>query len=576
MISENHYKWIIADIGFMMLGAINVPRGSNSTALELEYILKHSDVKYCFVENDEQKEKILSIKKKLPKLKYLIVFNKSKNKLKKTQNKNVKIVYFDNILEQGMALIKKYEIRIKSISRKIKANDIVTIIYTSGTTGIPKGVMLSHKNILHNIKTLPVVIQIEKNERWLSVLPIWHVFERTIEYIILATGGLIGYSKPMAKFLLPDFQEIKPTFMVAVPRIWEALYIGVISRVKKESKIKYLMIIFFIKTGTYYSKALKEFKGLMPLFKKPFFFIKYMKKVAALIIIILLYPLDLLAELLVFKKIRSLTGGHLRGPISGGGALPEYVDNFYMAIKMEILEGWGLTETAPVNGVRTFKTKVPRTVGPLAPGVKIMIGDEKGRKLANQSEKGIVYLKGDNIMAGYYKEPEMTKKAFTKDGWFNTGDLGRLTLTGELQLCGRYKDTIVLLGGENVEPEPIENKILECPIISQVMIVGQDKKVLGALIVPSFDNLESFVKKNKINFKSNEELYKNRLVIEEIKKEIKNKINERNGFKDYERIIFFTLISKPFEPGNELTHSLKMKRNVIADNYKNLIEKMFL
>jgi long-chain acyl-CoA synthetase len=280
--------------------------------------------------------------------------------------------------------------------------------------------------------------------------------------------------------------------------------------------------------------------------------------------------------MIVFKKIRHLTGGSLRGPISGGGALPEYVDNFYMAIKMEILEGWGLTETAPVNGVRTFETKVPRTVGPLAPGVKIMIGDEFGKPLANQSDKGIVYLKGDNIMAGYYKEPKKTKEVFTKDGWFNTGDLGRMTLSGSLQLCGRHKDTIVLLGGENIEPEPIENKLLECPAIYQVMVVGQDKKVLGALIVPAFDNLESFAKKHDINYKSIEDLCRNNLVIEEVKKEIKSKVNERHGFRDYERITFFTLITRPFEPGVEMTHSLKMKRDVIAEKYKKIIDKMFI
>jgi len=204
-----------------------------------------------------------------------------------------------------------------------------------------------------------------------------------------------------------------------------------------------------------------------------------------------------------------------------------------------------------------------------------MIGDENGNPLKNQSEKGIVYLKGDNIMSGYYKEPEKTKQVFTKDGWFNTGDLGRMTITGQLQLCGRFKDTIVLMGGENIEPEPIENKLLECGFISQVMVVGQDKKVLGALIVPAFDNLESFARENNIKYGSLDELCSNELVIEEIKKEIKSKINVHNGFREYERISFFTLISKPFEPGYEMTHSLKMKRNVIFEKYKDIIEKMY-
>jgi long-chain acyl-CoA synthetase len=278
---------------------------------------------------------------------------------------------------------------------------------------------------------------------------------------------------------------------------------------------------------------------------------------------------------MVFKKIRDKTGGCLRGPISGGGALPGYVDDFFSAIKLDILEGWGLTETAPVIGVRLFERLVPTTVGPASPGVKIMICDENGNPLPNQHEKGLVYIKGDNVMSGYYREPEKTKAVLTDDGWLNTGDLGRLTLKGELQLCGRAKDTIVLTGGENIEPQPIENKLLELPLVHQVIVVGQDKKVLGALLVPSEEALLEFADKNGISYASFEDLCNKPQVNEEFRKLIKSTINEKDGFRDYERISFFRLILKPFEPGIELTHSLKMKRDVIFEKYKNVIEGMF-
>ena len=575
IISENIYKWLITDMAIISLGAVDVPRGSDSTSIEISYILEHSDAKYCFVENPEQADKILSIKKEIPKIKCLILFTGTKSEIKGKIPKDIQIFHFDDLLKKGYTLINKYKNKLKSIRDSIKYEDIVTIIYTSGTTGTPKGVMLTHKNILHNVRSLPDVIHITTNERWLSILPVWHVFERTLEYIIMATSGTMGYSKPTARYLLPAFAEIKPTFMVSVPRIWEALYQGIVSKVKGESKIKWAMFSFFVKIGISYKKAWKTLKGLMPLFDKPFFLVSFFKKVGAFFVILFLWFWNLLGNILVFSNIKAKTGGCLRGPVSGGGALPEYVDNFFCAVGIEILEGWGLTETAPVIGVRLFERLVPRTVGPAAPGVEIMIGDEKGRPLFNQHEKGIVYIRGDNVMAGYYKDPKKTKAVISKDGWFNTGDLGRMTITGELQLTGRAKDTIVLIGGENIEPSPIEDKLLEDPMIYQAMVVGQDKKILGALIVPAEENIFEYASINEISYKSIDDLCKNPNIIDEYKKNIKSKINPKNGFRDYERIIFFKLIPKPFEVGEELTHSLKMKRNVIADKYKKVIEEIF-
>ena len=575
IVSENHYKWLIADMGIILLGAVDVPRGSDSTAKELLYILNHSEVKYCLVENPTQLEKIISIKSKLPKLKYFILFSGKKEDINQKIPLGVKVLYFDDLLEKGKKIFNKYKVKLKLIREKIRENDLVTIIYTSGTTGTPKGVMLIHRNIMQNIRSLPDVIDITSKERWLSILPVWHVFERTIEYIIMATGGLMAYSKPTARHLLPDFAEIKPTFMVSVPRIWEALYQSIVNKVKKDSKLRWLIFNFFIKVGIYYSLAWKELKGLKPLFKKQFFLISIIKKIGAIFIVFLLAIFNFLGDKIVYSNIREKTGGYLRGPISGGGALPEYIDRFFSAIKMEILEGWGLTETAPVIGVRLFERLVPKTVGAPSPGIQILICDENGIPLKNQHEKGIVYIKGDNVMAGYYKDPEKTKDVITSSGWFNTGDLGRLTLKGELQLCGRAKDTIVLIGGENIEPQPIENKLLELSLIDQVIVVGQDKKVLGALIVPSEEALLEFADKNEISYRSFEDLCNNPQIIEEYRKRIKSKINEKNGFRDYERITFFKLIQNAFQPGVELTHSLKMKRDIIFNKYKSIIEKMF-
>lgn len=575
IISENMYKWLITDMAIISLGATDVPRGSDSTVQELLYILEHSEAKYCFVENSEQADKVLSITSQVREIKCIILLTGNISEVTANNPNDVEILQWDEMHKKGYDLFEKNKTEIEEIRQNIQPDDVVTIIYTSGTTGRPKGVMLKHKNIMHNIRVLPDVIHITSNERWMSILPVWHVFERTLEYIIMATSGTMGYSKPQAKHLLPDFADIKPTFMVSVPRIWEALYQGIVNKVKADSAVKWAMFRFFIGVGKLFLRSKKVLLGLEPLFKKRFFLVTLFKKKIALITMILLWFWYVLGDLLVFKKIRAKTGGCLRGPVSGGGALPSYIDEFFAVIKVDILEGWGLTETAPVIGVRLFERLTLKTVGPPAPGIELKICDENGNPLPNQHEKGIVFVRGDNVMSGYYKDPERTKAVLSDDGWFNTGDLGRMTLKGDLQLTGRAKDTIVLVGGENIEPQPIEDVLLEDSLIYQIMVVGQDKKVLGAVIIPAEEYLMEFADKAGIEYKDFQDLCDNPNIENEFKERIKEKINTKNGFRDYERITFIKLIPEPFEIGKELTHSLKMKRNIIADKYAELIEGMF-
>ncbi|OHD21526.1 MAG: hypothetical protein A2086_16300 [Spirochaetes bacterium GWD1_27_9] len=577
IISDNMYKWFVSDLAILSLGAADVPRGSDSTAQEVSYILKHSDAKYCFVENAEQAEKILSILGEIPEVKTLILLTGKSDDIKNPKKESIKIYDFDTLLLEGEKHYKsKYNDKLIEIRNSISREDLVTLIYTSGTTGLPKGVMLLHKNIMHNVYAYTDVLPFrETRERWISVLPVWHVFERTVEYIIMSIGCPMAYSKPTAKHLLPDLAEIKPTYMVSVPRIWEALYNGILNNIKKESPSKVKLFNTFINIGTAYNRAIKIFTGKMPIFRKETCFKSLINKITSLFTIIGLFIPDLIGDILVFSKIRKKTGGALICPISGGGALPEYVDNFFAAIKIDIFEGYGLTETSPIVSVRSFSTLVPRTVGRPAPGVEVMIGDNDWNKKANQHRKGIIYIKGDLVMAGYYKNPEKTKEIL-KDGWINTGDLGRLTLNGEIQITGRAKDTIVLMGGENIEPSPIEDKLLEDPLINQVIVVGQDKKTLGALIIPDQDNLVEFAKNNNIAFSEYNDLCNNKLIKEEFSKIIKNRVSTKTGFKSFEKITCFALIPTPFEIGKELTNSLKMKRNVISEKYKALIEKIYI
>jgi long-chain acyl-CoA synthetase len=288
----------------------------------------------------------------------------------------------------------------------------------------------------------------------------------------------------------------------------------------------------------------------------------------------LLLPLHAFAQK-KFAAIRERTGGRLRAAVSGGGALPPYVDEFFAAVGITLLEGYGLTETSPVVAARTFDRLVLGTVGLPIPGTEVRIVDEHGRDVP-QGEKGIVLCRGEQVMLGYYRRPEETAKVLGADGWFNTGDLGRLTVRGELALTGRAKETIVLLGGENVEPTPIEEALKESPYIAQVMVVGQDRKHLGALVVPGFEALRGWLAARGVaGAPSDAELCEREDVRELVKEELRRLLTEERGFKYYERIPRVALLAREFAVGEELTQTMKMRRAVIAQKRAAQIEALF-
>jgi long-chain acyl-CoA synthetase len=288
----------------------------------------------------------------------------------------------------------------------------------------------------------------------------------------------------------------------------------------------------------------------------------------------LLYPLKKLGDILVFKGIKAKLGGNFVAGISGGGALPSAVDQFFSAAGILVLEGYGLTESAPVLGVRNQNHPVPGTVGPVFPGTEIKIVDETGNILS-PGHKGLVLARGPQIMLGYYKMEEQTKAVIDDQGWLNTGDLGMLTINNDLTILGRAKDTIVLLGGENIEPSPIEEKLTESPYINQAVLLGQDKKYLSVLIVPDFDLLENFAKENSISYLYREDLVDTPEINEMMNDVIQDLVNSKTGFKSFERIFKFKLLSKDFEIGKELSAKQSIKRHVIDKLYSKEIKSLY-
>ena len=497
--------------------------------------------------------------------------------LEKEYNKkhSLSIFSFDEINRLGEKLLAKGDTKFSEISKTALLEDLVTIIYTSGTTADPnKGVMLTNSNFIHNIRVTPPTQRLNKEDRWLSILPSWHIFERIAEYVALSTGASTAYSKPFKQVLLPDLKAEKPTIICSVPRIWESVYKGVMDKAKKGSTLQKTIFNWAIGVGEEYKKAEGILNNTLPLFDRadyaPEEITQAKKTVKSL------GWKYRLADKLVFNKIREVTGGELRFAISAGGALLETVDLFFTAVGIMVCEGYGLTETSPVLTARNPENYIMFTVGPPLPEVEIKIvdKDDYNKELPN-GEVGIVLTKGPMVMRGYYKNEEKTKEVI-KNGWFNTGDLGKKTYNGKyLKLVGRIKDTIVLRGGENIEPHPLEDRLKECDYINMVIIVGQDKSRLGALIVPDFEALKIYTEKEDIKYKNIDELINHPKVISLFQKEQKRLISKEHGFTPYETVMGIALLPNEFTmEAGEMTETLKMKRFEIHKKYKEEIDRI--
>jgi len=485
-----------------------------------------------------------------------------------------KIYSFEKINKIGEDLLAQGDVSFSEVAKSSQPDDLATIIYTSGTTSDPKGVMLTNSNFMHNALNAPIAITINKEDNFLSVLPSWHVYERSVEYCALCVGASTAYSKPFKQVLLPDLVNEKPSVMVSVPRIWESLYKGILDNIKKGSNLQQHIFNWAIKIGEKYKEAEGILNGTWPLFDRPEYTPEELAQ-ARRTVKRLRWKYRL-ADKIVFKKIRELTGGRFRFAISGGGALNESIDKFFNAIGLIITEGYGLTETSPILAGRTKKDNIMFTVGPPIPEVEIKIvdKDDYNKELPN-GKVGIVLVKGPMVMKGYYKNEEKTREVI-KDGWLNTGDLGKKTHNGKyLKIMGRIKDTIVLRGGENVEPLPLEDRLKESEYINMAIIVGQDKPRLGALIIPDFETLKTYTKKENIKCKNIDELINHPKVVSLYQKEQKRLISKEHGYKPYETVMGIALLPHEFTvEAGEMTETLKVKRFEIHNKYKEEIDRI--
>ena len=576
LISDNRAEWLQADIGIMSIGAVDVPRGCDATIIDLEKILSITECKIVIAENNSQINKIISLKEKLPHIQKIITFEDKelvKDDVKQAvQDSGIELYYYSNLITEGQKWRIEHKGEVEAELEKGSIEDTATIIFTSGTTGTPKGVMLSHKNFLTQLDEIVERIYLNPGDKALSVLPVWHVFEREVEYVIMIQAATICYSKPVGSILLADFKKFNPQVLPAVPRVFEAVYDGITKKMRKTGGIVNKMFNFFVGVAVIQKRMTRKMFNQNACFTSYFtplwwilFFIPW----------ILLWPVYGLGNLLVFRKIKAMLGTNFRVGVAGGGAFPPKIDEFFWAIGVKVVEGYGLTETAPIVSVRPVAAPVFRTIGSPIRGVKARIVDPQDGFVLGRCKEGVLQIKGDTVMKGYYKNPEMTAKVMTVDGWLDTGDLAIFTIHDELQIKGRIKDTIVLRGGENLEPLPIEMKLAESRYIKAAVVVGQDKRYLGALILVNSDEVKTYAEENGIQYDTYENFLQSEVVHKLFETEISNLVNSKTGFKMFERINKFVLITKDFEVGVELSAKQEIMRFRINEIYKKEIESMF-
>ena len=533
IISENRPEWVVADFGILSLGAVDVPLYPISTSDTIEFILNNSESVAVIVSNKYQLNKVLKVKNNLKTVKHIIVMDE----VDVTADKGV--VSFNEIMNKGKIFKTENPNYFKESSELCHEDDLCTIIYTSGTTGEPKGVMLTHKNICSNIKSAHEIFDIGETDLFLSFLPLCHIFERMAGYYTaFSCGGAIAYAESIEK-VASNMEDIKPTIMTAVPRLFERMYSKIKKNVENQPASKQKIFNWGIEIG-------KEFAIV---------------KQSGMPIPISLTLKHKLASKLVYAKLKDKTGGRLRFFISGGAALARELGLFFEAAGMLIIEGYGLTESSPVIAANRPNDYKFGTVGKVMPGVEVKIAKD-----------GEILAYGPNIMKGYYKNKKETDDSI-KNGWLHTGDIGVFDAEGFLIITDRKKHLFKTTTGKYIAPTPIENMFLASKYIDQFVLIGDRRMFLSALIVPDFEALKEYADANRIQYTDPMELVNLKQIYELLDKELDVFQKKLAG---YERVRKFAILDKPFSiEGGELTPSLKVKRKVIEERYTNLIEDMY-
>jgi len=526
IISNNRPEWNFTDFGISQIGAISVPIYPTISSEEYAYILGHAEPKLIFISDKNLYEKIKPIADQNTGIKDIYTFDKIST-----------VKHFSEVITMGQENASAFANELVNAKAAVEPSDLATIIYTSGTTGFPKGVMLMHSNLVSNFIESSVIHPLGAEAKFLSFLPLSHIYERTLTYHFQYKGVSIYYAENIGK-LMDNLKEIKPDIIAIVPRLLERIFDKIISKGKELRGIKKKIFFWAVSLGLRY-----ELNGANGWF----------------------YEWQLsIANKLVFSKWREALGGNVVIISSAGAPLQERLARLFWATGMCVLEGYGLTETSPVVSINNFCSKEVMfgTVGTLLKDVQAMI-----------AEDGEILTKGPNQMLGYYKEPKLTEEAIDKDGWFHTGDIGTFVGGKYLKITDRKKEIFKISSGKYIAPQVIENKLKESMFIDQVMVIGENQKFASALIAPDFQFLHDWASIHHVSFRDNEDLISNPLVFARYQREV----NEMNlNLSDHEKIKRFRLVSDEWTaPSGELSPTLKLKRKVLYEKYRDIINEIF-
>lgn len=524
--SQNLPHWNIADMGISLAGLVNVPIYTTLGSDELEYILRHSDARIVIVSDETLYKKLKPVAEKVPAIEKIYTFHHIEG-----------IENWVSIIQSAMENEEELMIKLEERKNSITENDLHTIIYTSGTTGNPKGVMISHKNILSNALAVRPIVPIDHGQRVLSFLPLCHIYERMMNYAFQLKGISIYYAESLGT-IANDLNDVKPHLFNSVPRILEKFYDKIISKGKDLRGIKKRIFFWAVRLGTKFDDRGKNTTW-------------YKFKLS-------------IADKLVFKKWRAAMGGNIVAVVSGGASLQVRLARLFTASGIRICEGYGLSETSPVIAVNwmDWENACLGTVGPVLKGVEVKIADD-----------GEILAKGPNVMLGYYKDEELTRQVIDENGWFHTGDIGEFVDGKFLKITDRKKEMFKTSSGKYIAPQVIENKFKSSSIIEQIMVVGENEKFVSALISPNFNYLHFYASKHKIHYRDNTELVRNAEIIKKVQKEI-DEVNKISG--DHEKIKRFRLVCEEWSPlTGELSPTLKLRRAVLYKKYEHILQEIY-
>jgi long-chain acyl-CoA synthetase len=529
LLSENRPEWVIADFAALTAGGVTVPIYTSLLPDQIRYIVDDSGAKIVVCSDRDLLRKVEAVRSALPSVEHVVLIE---------GEAPAGTLAFAGVLDRGKRLDETSPGSFERLAEAARPGDLASVIYTSGTTGLPKGVMLSHANFVSNIDSLRAAIDFRADDTILSFLPLSHVLERTATFLFVHSGSTIAYAESI-EAVAANMVEVRPTIVVSVPRLFEKIYSRVMDQILAGSRLKRAIFVWALATG---------------------------KKYAAKVIAHEPVPKHLalkrgLAEKLVYSKITSKTGGRMRFFVCGGAPLSKDIAEFFYAMGLIVLPGYGLTDTSPVLTANTLDDYRFDTVGKTVPGVELRIAAD-----------GEILARGPNVMMGYYKNEADTREVM-KDGWLHTGDIGRFDDDGFLIITDRKKDIIVTSGGKNIAPQPIENLIQSSPYIANAVVVGSTRRFISALIVPDFDKLETRARAQGIPFRDRAELCRRTELIDFLLDEVNRMTPE---LAPYERVKRIAVLDRDFDIGaGEVTPTLKVKRNIVEQKYADLIEALY-